>query len=210
MQEKFGIGVASAMKNRKLTKATQVLGGICSGLVADAELSDKELSYLRTWLTDNKEATAIWPGDAIASRIDAIVADGVVTAEERSDLLRLLQGLAGNDFGETGSASTEIAAIPFDDVPIEFMHMTFCFTGQFFYGTRAACERVVLKLGAMAVDGVSKKLDFLVVGSGISEHWANMSYGRKIEAAMKLRGAGDRPIIVSEPRWTEALRRTVS
>ena len=88
--------------------------------------------------------------------------------------------------------------------------MTFCFTGQFFYGTRAACERVVLKLGAMAVDGVSKKLDFLVVGSGISEHWANMSYGRKIEAAMKLRGAGDRPIIVSEPRWTEALRRTVS
>lgn len=178
--------ISVALQQRQLTKATQTLLGICAGITSDAKINDQEISYLRTWISDHPEVVTSWPGNAIAKRIDDILSDGIITDEERQDLLSILQRVSGNEFAETGSATPAGPAIPFDDDPsIFFKHMTFCFTGQFFYGTRAACERAVMKLEAMPVDNVSGKLDYLVVGSVVSPDWANTTYGRKIETAIQ-------------------------
>jgi NAD-dependent DNA ligase len=71
------------------------------------------------------------------------------------------------------------------------------------YGTRAACERLVLKLGARCADNVSKKVNILVIGTKVSVDWAHTSFGRKIQQAMELREAGHPMKIISERRWLQ-------
>lgn len=203
---KDGLATLYATQHRLDTRAMQTLLGICTGFCADEHISDKEVIFLETWLKENNETTAYWPGSAIAGRIRTILADGIITNEERADLHELLRSITENHFSETGAASPERPALPIDDDPsIFFRNMLFCFTGKFFYGTRAACERVILNLGGMAVDSVSKRLDYLVIGALIEPSWAHTTYGRKIESAMKHKEAGSEITIISEQQWTRAI-----
>ncbi|MEN6630031.1 MAG: BRCT domain-containing protein [Sulfuricella sp.] len=198
--------IAKALQQRALTKAAQSLLGICAGISADGHLADAEIAFLRTWLADNADAAAVWPGSALVRRIDEILADGVVTPDERASLLASLQQLSGNQFADTGASAPAAPAAPIDeDASIFFSNMTFCFTGNFHYGTRANCERAVLKLAAMPVDNVTGKLDYLVVGAIVAESWANGTYGRKIEAAMQRRERYGQPTIISESQWVKAM-----
>lgn len=200
------LAVQAANQHRIDTRAMQTLLGICTGIAADDVMTDKEVIFLKTWLAEHSAAAQFWPGSAIAARIDAILADGIVTQDEREDLLKLLQNITGNHFSETGSALPDSPALPIDDDPsIYFRNMSFCFTGKFFYGTRAACERVTLNLEGMAVDNVSKKLDYLVIGALIEPSWAHTTYGRKIESAVKHQQDGSEVAIVSEQQWTQAI-----
>src|SRR5690606_7766731 len=152
------------------------------------------------------EVVSVWPGKVIAQRIEAILADGVVTSAERSDLYETLRGVCGFQLPETGAAEAGVAAIPFDDDPsIWFDGRSFCFTGKFLFGTRANCERAVLQRNAIAVDNVTRNLEYLVVGSLVEPSWKHTSYGRKIERAMELIDEGNGLAIVSERQWTAAL-----
>lgn len=206
---KTPVGIQKSILQRIDTRQIQTLLGICSGLAADEKINDKEIAYLQTWLSENPATASAWPGSTISARIDAILADGIITEEERTDLLNLLSEISGNFFHETGSSTPEGPALPIDDDPsVYFKNMTYCFTGEFMYGTRADCERVVLRLGAMPLDTVTKKLDYLVIGSRISPMWSNTTYGRKIERAMELRDKGVEICIISEQQWYLALADT--
>lgn len=195
-----------AIQRRLDTKAIQTLLGICTGIAADDVITEKEVYFLKTWLTEHAEITKNWPGSAIAKRIDDILADGIITSEEREDLLELLRDITGNHFAETGAAIQETASLPIEDDPsIYFRNMSFCFTGRFIFGTRAACERTILGLGGTAVDNVGKHLNYLVIGALIEPNWVHTSYGRKIEAAIKHKEAGEELAIISELQWTQAI-----
>ncbi len=196
----------NAIRNRLDTRAMQTLLGICTGIIADDQVEDKEILFLKTWINEHQSVLQHWPGSAIGKRIDDILADGIITREERDDLLELLRGITGNNFGETGAAAPEAPALPIDDDPsIFFRNMSFCFTGKFFYGTRAACERAILNLGGIAVDTIGKRLDYLVIGALIEPTWAHTTFGRKIESAMKHKRSGAEIAIVSEQQWTYAM-----
>ncbi|HEY4696797.1 MAG: hypothetical protein A3J49_15205 [Gallionellales bacterium RIFCSPHIGHO2_02_FULL_57_16] len=198
--------VLYATQHRLDTRAMQTLLGICTGIAVDDHINDKEIVFLKTWLNENSSVAEYWPGSSIAARIDTILADGIITQEEKEDLLSLLRDITGNNFSETGAAAPDAPAPPIDDDPsIYFRNMLFCFTGRFFYGTRPACERVILNMGGMAVDNVSKKLNYLVIGALIEPSWAHTTYGRKIESAMKHKEAGSEISIVSEQQWTQAV-----
>lgn len=184
----------------------QTLLGICSGICADNTINEKEVVYLKTWLNENSGVAEHWPGSTIARRIDNILADNIITHDELKDLLDMLRGITQNHFSETGAATPETPALPIDNDPsIYFRHMTFCFTGKFFFGTRAACERAILHLGGTAIDNVSGKLDYLVIGGLIQPVWVHTTYGRKIESAMKHKASGVELAIVSEQQWTHAI-----
>lgn len=201
---RFAIQASSQL--RIDTRAMQTLLGICTGIAADNQINDKEIIFLKTWLLEHSAAAEYWPGSAIAKRIDDILADGIITLEERTDLLKLLRDITGNHFSETGAAAPEIPALPIDEDPSIFFHnMLFCLTGRFFYGSRPACERVILNLGGMAVDNVSKKLDYLVIGALIEPSWVHTTFGRKIESAVKHKESGSEITIVSEQQWTQAI-----
>lgn len=196
----------SAISKNIDNKSMQVLLGICSGIIADQQLNDVEIHYLQTWLRDHETICDKWPASGIHYKIEQILQDGIITAEERQQTLSLLQEITGNYFMETGAAMPESPALPIEKDPkIEFVNKSFCFTGEFLFGTRATCERAVLKLGAMPLDRVTKKLDFLVIGAYCSPAWSNETYGRKIEKAIETRQTIGRPYIISEKQWTETL-----
>lgn len=195
-----------AIQKREFTKAIENLLGICTGIVSDNHLNDDEIRFLDLWLRQHQDITTKWPGSVIASRVRAALADGIITADERRHLFDTLAGIVGFQLPETGAAEAGVTDIPFDDDPsIWFDSRSFCFTGNFLYGTRADCERAILKHGCVVRDSVSRNLEYLVVGSLIERSWAHTAYGRKIEKAIDYINKGYGIAIVSERQWTEAL-----
>lgn len=192
----------------RLKRATDQLIGICSGIAADGVVNEQEVAFLSTWLSENRAVCADFPGREIHARIGEIMSDGVVSKEERDDLLGILQQISGNRFIDTGSAQPDGAAIPADENPtIVFPGKHFCYTGKFAFGIRSRCEEAVIKRGGHADGDVTRKLDYLVLGIEVSEDWKHHTYGRKIEHAMKLRAEGFPLIIVREVDWKAALER---
>ena len=135
-----------AIRNQSVTKAVEHLLGICTGLVADNRIDDAEVRFLDLWLNQYPEVTTAWPGSVIAERLRLILADGVITTEERDDLLETLKGICGFQLAETGAAEAAVATIPFDDDPsIYFDGRSFCFTGRFLVSTRRTRLAVSLR-----------------------------------------------------------------
>ncbi len=201
------VAISRAVDNRLLTRSMQVLTGIVTGVVADGELHDNELQLLNTWISSNPEVATAWPGSAISHHLREVMADGVITADERAHLLDTLQRLVGSDFAETGSVTADIAALPFDDdAPITLNESWVCLTGEFLYGTRNACEKVTEKAGGKPTSSISRKVAYLIVGTHVSPNWVNTSYGTKIMRAMELRDQGHTIAIIREQRWLDALR----
>jgi NAD-dependent DNA ligase len=198
--------IIKSQEKAMVKKATEHLLGICQGITADGALHDREVHFLQTWLSQFREVTTQWPGKTLARRVDEILRDGVITDTEREDLMSALNTMCRNDFLETGAADTGIIDLPFDDDPhIIFRDRTFCYTGQFLFGTRSKCERAAEKLGAISKDSVSKSLDYLVVGSIPEPTWTHSNYGTKIMTAMKYIDDDCGIALVSEHQWTLAL-----
>ncbi len=197
---------AKAVDTHRTNRAIEHLMGMVTGMIADAELNDKEVMLLRTWLSAHPEATAEFPGSVIARKINEVLEDGIITDAERLHLLEVLTQLASTNFSATGSATPEVSTLPIEDcVTVDFKNSMVCFTGDFLYGTRAACERLVLKVGAMCADNVSKKVDILVIGTRVSPDWAHTSFGRKIQRAVELQEQGHAIEIISEKRMLEVV-----
>lgn len=200
----FAIG--AVMHKRKTNRAIEHLMGMITGMVADAELRDSEILLLRTWLTEHPEALEVFPGSIVARKVQAVLEDGVITEDERTHLLETLTGLAATEFSLTGSASPEVASLPIEDaVTIDLADSVVCLTGEFLYGTRAACERLIMATGAMCTDTVSKKVNILAIGTKVSPNWAHTSFGRKIQRAVALQEEGHPIEIISEKRLMEAI-----
>lgn len=194
-----------AITRRAENRSIELLLGIVTGIVADSHLHDLEIQMLSTWLSENEYAASVWPGCVIAERVRAVLADGVVTDEERAHLLSTLQGMAACDFAATGSAAAGVVQMPLqDDGDVSLRDNHVCLTGEFIYGTRANCERLCTDLGALPVSNVTKKVVFLIVGTNVAPAWLHTTYGRKIEQAMALRQAGHPIRVISERRWREA------
>lgn len=195
-----------AMTRRAENRSIELLLGIVTGIVADSQLHNLEIQLLSTWLTENEYAASVWPGCVIAERVRAVLADGIVTDEERSHLLSTLQGMAACDFAATGSAAAEVIRLPLqDDGDVTLRDTHVCLTGEFIYGTRSNCERLCTHHGALPVASVSNKVLFLIVGTNVSPAWAHTSYGRKIEHALTMRQSGHPIRVISERRWSETI-----
>jgi NAD-dependent DNA ligase len=199
--------LARAQATHQLNRAVEHMLGMITGIIADGVLNDLEIKLLRTWLSEHSELTQTWPGFVVARKIEEIMADGVVTDSERAHLMQVLTELSSTDFSVTGSSSPEVAALPINDtVTVTLRNAGVCHTGEFLFGTRAACERLTLKAGGMPVDTVTHKTDILVIGTRISPSWAHTSFGRKIQKAAELQESGVPIEIISERRWIDAMR----
>lgn len=196
-----------AIDQRAHNRAVELLHGIVTGLIADGQLNDQEITFLRHWLMQNPDVAESWPGNVIAERIRGVLADGFVTEAERAHLLHTLQEMAVTDFAATGSAAAEVLQLPINDqVDIDLRDRHVCHTGEFLYGTRTRCEQLTESAGGIAVGNVSRKVLYLVIGTNVSPAWAHTSYGRKIEQAVAMQSEGHPIAIISEKRWLEVLK----
>lgn len=197
--------VRIATDARLLKRSCESLIGICSGLIADGQLNDLEIKFLRTWLSEHSALGATWPGEIVLQRIEAVLSDGIVTEEERSHLVLTLEQLVGGSFADSGAVPDGSTELPVDaSADVTIAGSSFCFTGQFVFGTRKACEEAVNARGG-SVSSVKRSLDYLVVGELSSKDWKFSSFGTKIQEAVGLRDQGCPLKIVSEFQWASAL-----
>ncbi len=189
--------------NRKGIQDRQVdtLIGLSKGLIADQKIDQAEAEFLMSWLAQNRQVSENPVICNLLDKVAVMLEDGVLDADESSELLRLLQSMAGDQsvIGELAKTSS----LPVNDpLPsISFDATSFLFTGTCAYGTRRACQAVIESLGALNAKGVTKSLNYLVLGTYVTDSWAHEAFGRKIEKAMQYRDNGLPIAIVTEEHW---------
>lgn len=199
------VKIAVATDARLLKRSVESLLGIAAGLAADGSLNNQEIHFLSTWLSENVALHDSWPGEVVLKRVREVLADGVITDGERQYLLDTLTQLVGGAFSTDGAVPNTSSQLPLDQCVVLCVPDTsFCFTGKFVFGTRAACERAVQSRGGR-VATIQRGLDYLVIGELSSRDWKYSAFGAKIEAAMQLKSDGSRLRIVSEAQWVATL-----
>ncbi|HBZ9287980.1 TPA: BRCT domain-containing protein [Klebsiella pneumoniae] len=182
-----------------------LLSGLCKGLIADRELSEQEVKYLSWWLTQNAALKNNYPGRELYVLVKDILSDGTITQEESTTLLTALADFTGCDLdsGVVDGLSIRLPIDPLESIDLE--GKVFCFTGVFVAGKRSVVEELVKKSGGLIADSITKKLDYLVVGTLSSRDWRFSSHGRKIEKAINYRDEGNKLKIISEDMLFEFL-----
>lgn len=195
---------AAAFRN-EMRSSCAALVGMVQGVLADGQLNDTEIRFLGQWLTEAQNVSMTWPGTVISAQIQSVLADGIITSEERAHLVETLGQLLGGRLDEVAESSfvTELAIDRLQELDIAGKQ--FCFTGDFVFGPRKVCEQAVVLRGG-AIGGVTKKLHYLVVGGLGSPEWKHGSFGTKIEKAVILRSEGAGLFIVHEDTWAASLK----
>ncbi|ASJ76781.1 hypothetical protein IMCC3135_33700 [Granulosicoccus antarcticus IMCC3135] len=146
---------AARINDRKIDE----LIGLCRGVLADGAVTLSEAQYMQDWLRANKDIANHWPANIIFSRIESVLADGVLDSDEERDLIDTLIKATGDpqSDGQMRSNSSGLPLCePYPD--IEFADRIFCFTGKFATGSRKYVEEVVNGLGASSKSGPSGKV----------------------------------------------------
>lgn len=189
-----------------LHRSCEALWGICTGIMADKQLSDDEIKFLDQWLRDNSEIATTWPGEVVYARVRDVLADGVITEDERKHLKHTLNGLIDGTLSKAPPTPEIPAAETIDRTgEIEIPGRSFCFTGTFFFGPQEACERAISRRGGIAIPEVQPQLNYLVVGAMAGTAWIDTDFGRKIELATGYQNQGADIAIIGEEIWTRHL-----
>lgn len=164
-----------------------LLSGLCKGLIADRVLSEDEIRYLDWWITQNGVLKNNYPGKELYGLVKEILSDGKITTQESGTLHKALVDFTGCDL-ESGVVDGLSTKLPVDnDAVIAVAGSTFCLTGVFLAGKRAHVEDLVQRQGGLISSGVTKKINYLVIGTLSSRDWKFSSHGRKIEKAISYR-----------------------
>lgn len=175
------------------------LMGFLTGIASDGVLNDQEVNALSDWLNEHHAVRDRWPASVIVDRLNNILEDGVISDEEREDLLQTLRGITSPTTNPTGvgyEASTEVWEDKVDHVDIA--DKLFCLTGDFVVGDRNTVDTLLRMKGAELSTNVTSRVDYLVIGTLASRDWLYTSHGRKIEKALLLRRQGAGITIITE------------
>jgi hypothetical protein len=191
----------------------QRLHALLAAIGSDGLVSVDELRGLSEWLQEHDQLKTCWPYDEVQSLATGVLADGMIGLEEHAMLVSF--------FGEFGSGlDNKSVASPHlrkgDTVvglcavspEIRFVESVFCLTGELRKYSRKEFEALIAGLGGIAVDGVSKKVHYLVIGAEENPCWAYACYGRKVERAMELRKEGHSIVMVHESDFHGAVSTT--
>lgn len=151
-----------------------------------------------------------WPYDEIDSIVTAVMADQRIDDSEQKTLKLLFADFVEIEDDKTittlpilqGQKISGLCAVSPD---IKFRNSVFCFTGASSRYTRSDLKEIVMKLGGKSIDTVTKSLDYLVIGADGNPCWTYACYGRKVEAAVKLRKVGHKLLLIHENDFHDAV-----
>lgn len=189
--------------NRKQTEDRQIdtLIGLSKGLIADGKVVQAEAEFLQTWLVQAQSYSTNPIVLNLLGKVEAMLSDGVLDDDEAKELMSILQQISGES-SELGEVA-KTASLPIDNPApsLTFQGKSFLFTGTCAFGTRKQCQAAVESLGGTNAKGVTKSLDYLVLGTYVTDSWVHETFGRKIEKAMEYRNTGVPLCIITEEHW---------
>jgi hypothetical protein len=195
-----------------ITSDIQRLHGIIHGIMADNEITKEELLHLQDWLDENEHLASTYPYDELSSLLLTVLADGIISTDELNILKTFFSDFIDTDY--SSSINTEelkqlkkeysIIGVCAIDPNISFDNKTFCFTGASSKTSRKAFADTINSIGCNYKDGISAKVDYLIIGNEGNPCWAFSCYGRKVEAAVKLRKDGHPILLIHENDFWDA------
>ena len=191
---------------RRVEQGLAEMVGLVRGVIADGKVSEEEAQRLSEWTKENPEIATRYPANLLARRLERIFMDGRVDSSERTRLGAMLAQLAENPTG-FGGGDPLATDLPITQPPpdLSFEGQTFVFGGELAYGPTHACEREVMELGGMCEQSVSRRTDYLVIGSVGSNEWSQASFGSLVDEVVQYRARGVPIAVITEEHWTEAL-----
>ncbi|HNH90202.1 MAG TPA: BRCT domain-containing protein [Thiobacillaceae bacterium] len=189
--------------NRKNIQDRQIdtLIGLSKGITADGKIDQAEAEFLISWLIQNRHSSDNPLILNLLQKVSAMLEDGVLDEEESNELLGLLHKIAGEASVIGELAQTSLLPVNDPAPEIFFAGNSFLFTGTCAFGTRNECIQATEGLGGLTAKSVTKSLNYLVLGTYVTNSWAHESFGRKIEKAIEYRESGIPIIIVTEAHW---------
>ena len=195
-----------------VTADLQRLHAVVGGIASDGAISVKEMRGLSDWLSEHEHLKTCWPYDEIEAMTTKVLADGRIDEAEHRMLLDFFtEFLAVLDertivrplvADEGDKPFTALCAV----MPtVSFPGARFCFTGASAKYRRTDFETIVRSLGGEPIQGVTAKLNYLVIGAEGNPCWAFACYGRKVEKAVELRKKGVRVVLVHENDFHDAV-----
>jgi NAD-dependent DNA ligase len=202
-----------ASENGWVDKATtdiQQLHGVLAGIIADGVVTEGELAGLSEWIEEHEHLRTCWPYDEVDALITAVMRDGVIDEVEQKQLLSFFSEFIALEDDRTitspliteGALLTGVCAVCPE---IQFPDFTFCVTGASNKYSRNEFNEVIQKLGGKTTNGVSKKVNYLVIGAEGNPCWMYSCYGRKVEQAVNLRKEGHRIVLIHENDFHDAV-----
>ncbi len=195
-----------------VTSDLQRLQGIMHGIMANNEISDEEIHELDTWIEQNDHLIGLYPYDELYSLLLAVLEDNIITDTERNILKVFFSDFIPErdsstiDYPEIEKLKSAIIipGLTTSNPDIVFQDKVFCISGKFRDNKRSDIAQMITDLGGTFKSGMSKDVDYLIVGTEGNPAWAFSCYGRKIEYATNQRKQGSRIQIVREEDFIDA------
>jgi len=189
--------------NRKSIQDRQIdtLIGLCKGITADNIVNQAEAEFLQTWLAQSMQASDNPLIHNLLQKVRAMLEDGILDEEESNELLSTLRKITG-DSSSTGELA-KTTTLPLDEpMPsVIFEERSFLFTGTCVFGTRKECHDATESLGGKCIKNVTQSLNYLVLGTYVTDSWAHENFGRKIEKVIEYKDSGLPIAIITEEHW---------
>lgn len=183
-------------------RAIQEFQGMASVVIYDGVVDDNEMALLSSWAEKYQDFCHQWPLSQLQFLIQKILKDGIVTTDERMELLKFLSSVAASPSGDPA-----IKSIFSENVNIVFPEKHFLFTGKLQFGTRRKAQNEVDQRNGYCLSSYNpRKLDYLVVGLLGQDAWKFSRFGRKIEACMNdIKSRKTKAVIIKEKEFIKAV-----
>lgn len=188
----------------------QRLRSLVAAIGSDGQVSVEELCGLADWLLEHEHLKTCWPYDEIESLVTGVLEDGKIDPLEHAMLMEFFgEFVAVLDSKAMVSAQVKqgmtIVGLCAVCPEVRFPDSVFCLTGSSRKYSRQDFAAVIADRGGTAVNAVSKRVHYLVIGADGNPCWAYACYGRKVERAVELRKEGHTIVIVHEKDFHDAV-----
>lgn len=188
------------------------LHGILGGITADGKISVQEVQSLQAWINQNDYLKGSWPYDEVETLVSKVMEDGVITDQEHELMMAFFSEFVAMADDQTithpmiiNAKENRLECLIQTNPELTFPGQTYCFTGKSARAERSEIASMIQNLGGTFNKGISRKINFLVIGCEGSQCWQYACYGRKIEQAVLLRKQGHPIQIIHEIDFWDAV-----
>lgn len=177
--------------------------GYLKGIACDNRITTSELSLALKLIKELPALSEDPRVNQLSEKINEFLFDGVIDDDESDELCDWISRIVGDSFSDTGvttpydlaGSSDYLSHFEEGDISGSTIAVTGVFEGPF---TRRYIINALESRGAHISKSVSGKVDYLIVASEASKHWATTNAGTKLLKAHSLRAKTGKPELVHE------------
>lgn len=91
----------------RLEKSINSLIGVIEGISADSIINKAEIEFLNLWLNEHQELKDCHPYNELLPVVENAIADGILTSDEKQDILWLCEKLCSTEFFDKTTADIQ-------------------------------------------------------------------------------------------------------